>query len=313
MTTRFKELTSATALAVSLADAKAALRVVDSGSIATKANRSVGSGNSQLLVIAKVAGSIGNQYSMRVVVSGNNTALSVTYVNNLLTINSATNGSAAATSSVNDVIAAIYANADAAAIFDATAGSGNGTGTIGAAGSANLSAGVDSGDEDAYLTFLIQATTEVIEASTAKALITRTFAAYFDEWPDCDDIDLPVNPVASVEHVYYRDQNASEVDFLASLILDNVDDQLPARLVKKYAAVFPILDFDATNAVRIEFTAGYGATSDTIPAKIRQCILFLVAHWYQSREPVVNGTAVLSNKVPFTFETVLNSFRLITV
>lgn len=311
MTTRFKETTSAGALAVSVAEAKSALRVVDTGSIATKANRSVGSGNSQLLVIAKVAGSIGNQYSTRVLVSGNNTPLSVTFSGSVLTINAATNGSAASISTVNDVIAAIYANADAAAIFDATSGSGNGTGTIGAAAQGALTAGVDSGDEDTYLTFLIQATTEVIENICAKALIQRTYRMYLDEWPDCDEIELPIHPVQSVEHVYYDDVNNQEAEFTSSMILDNNDDQLPARLIRKFNAVPPQLSFDG--GIRIEFTAGYGTTGASIPAKIRQAILFLVGHWYANREPVVNGTAVLSNKVPFTFETVLNSFRLVSV
>ena len=311
MTTRFKETTSAGALAVSVAEAKSALRVVDTGSIATKANRSVGSGNSQLLVIAKVAGSIGNQYSTRVLVSGNNTPLSVTFSGSVLTINAATNGSAASISTVNDVIAAIYANADAAAIFDATSGSGNGTGTIGAAAQGALTAGVYSGDEDTYLTFLIQATTEVIENICAKALIQRTYRMYLDEWPDCDEIELPIHPVQSVEHVYYDDVNNQEAEFTSSMILDNNDDQLPARLIRKFNAVPPQLSFDG--GIRIEFTAGYGTTGASIPAKIRQAILFLVGHWYANREPVVNGTAVLSNKVPFTFETVLNSFRLVSV
>lgn len=310
MTVRWKELTSASGLPVTVAEAKTALRVVDTQSVATKANRSVGSGNSQLLVTAKIAGAIGNQYATRVVVSGNNTALSVTFASNVLTINTATDGSGNSTSTVNDVIAAIYANADASAIFDASDGSGNGTGVLLAAAQANLTAGVDSGDEDAYINFLILAAAEVLESLTGRVFMSRTFRAFYDDWP-CDGVtmELPISPVTAVTKVEYLDTSEQYVEFTSKMTLDAEDDLLPARLVLKESEVFPVLAEQMPNRVRVDFTAGFA----TIPNKIKQCILFLVAHWYQSREPVVNGTAVLSNKVPFTFETVLNSFRLLTV
>lgn len=307
---KFKELTTAAALPVSVAEAKTALRVVDVSTIATRANRSMGSGDSELLVLAKQSGSIGNQYSVRVVVAGNNTSLSCTLTGAVLTINAATSGIGAATSTVNDIIAEMYATPTVAAVFDATGGAGNGTGVIAAAAQGDLSAGVDSGDDDAYLTFLIQATTDVIESITGKAFIERTFAAYYDDWAD-GELTLPIGPVQSVEHVYYLDQNEVEQDIVSSMKLENDDDEIPAKIEAKFSVTLPVIHPDGS--VRVEFTAGYGASSSAIPAKIRQCILFLVGHWYANREPVINGTAVLSNKVPNTFDMALNSFRMIAI
>lgn len=313
MVTRWVELTTSTALPVSVAEAKKALRVIDSASIATKANRSHGSGNSLLLITAKNAGSVGNQYSTRIIVSGNNTALSVTFVNNILTIYSATNGGGTATSTVNDIIAAIYENAQAGAIFDASGGAGTGTGVIVAATVLSLTAGVDSGDEDAYITFLIYAAAEVLEAITGQAFIERVFTAFYDRWPKCRELILPVSPVSSVDEIRYYDISQNLQIFEDDINVDIVDPKLPARLILKFGSIFPPLAYDLPNAVQVDFVAGYGDDSTDIPNKIKQCLLFLIAHWYMCREPVVNGTAVLSNKVPFTFETVLNSFKIITV
>jgi len=312
MLTRWKELTPAGALPVSLADAKKHCRVIDSASVAAKANRSMGSGDSQLLVTSKIAGSIGNQYSVRILVSGLNTALTVTFTGNVLTINSATDGTGTATSTVNDVIAAIYALATAAAVFEVTHGAGDGTGLIGAASVGALSGGVDSGDEDAYVGFLIAAATEVVENITNRILIERTIRFFLDEWPDCDEIEIPVLPVQSVESVNYYDLTTEGVLEFEEYYLDIEDKDVPSRIVKVPLEIFPSI-MDRPNAIYIDITAGYGPSDTDVPYRMKHCILFLVAHWYANREPVINGTAVLANKIPFTFLTVLNSFRLVSV
>jgi hypothetical protein len=75
-----------------------------------RAFRSMGSGNSALKILWKERGTAGNGKTCSVVVSGNNTPLSVTVTTTDVTINSATNGSAAATSTVLDILTALYAN-----------------------------------------------------------------------------------------------------------------------------------------------------------------------------------------------------------
>jgi len=305
--TRWKELTSPTTYPVSLVEAKTALRVVDTTSVATKANRLMGTSNSQIFVVAKQAGSIGNQYAVRLLVSGNNTALSVSLSGTVLTIRSATNGSGIATSTANDVIAAAYSVPEVAALFDFTHSTGTGTGVVAAASQANLTGVVDSGDEDSYISLLIAAATDVVEALTGQMFISRDVRAYFDEWEEC--MELPTSPVQQLLSVVYDDSNGDEQDFTESMILDADDHQLPAVIYINPDFSYPTLQYGRMSTVRVDYTAGY----TTIPAKIKQCILFLVSHWYNQREPVINGTAVLANQVPYTFETVLNSFRLITV
>ena len=310
MVIRWKELTSASQLAVSVATAKSAIRVIDTQSVATKANRTIGTGNSELFITAKLAGTIGNEYSVELKVVGNNTPLSVSVANNKLTINSATNGSAVATSTVNDVIAEIYANAEASALFDATNGSGNGTGVVVAGATASLSGGVDGGDEDAYIRLLISATTELVERITNKILVQRTHRIFFDNWPDGNIITLPLSPIQSLDAVKYVNSNNTLTTF-TGMTLDAEDKDLLPRLILNAGQSYPTLGLDVLNAIQIDVTTGYGATEANIPFVIKQAILFLVGHWYANREPVINGISVLSNKIPYTFESALNSFRLI--
>jgi hypothetical protein len=102
----------------------------------------MGSGSSGLILYWGTPGTAGNSKTCSIVVSGTNTPLSVTVTTSAVTINSATNGGGSASSTVAQIIAALYANATFIANWDARAVS-DGTGTIAAAGSASLSGGVD--------------------------------------------------------------------------------------------------------------------------------------------------------------------------
>lgn len=106
-----------------------------------KATRTVGTGNSALRITAKEYGTDGNAISFSVVVSGNNTPLTIGVVGNAITINAATGAGGAATSTVNDIVAALYATPAAVALVDSDNTAGDGTGVIAAASSAALSGG----------------------------------------------------------------------------------------------------------------------------------------------------------------------------
>ena len=63
------------------------------------------------------------------------------------------------------------------------------------------------------------------------------------------------------------------------------------------------------NAVKIAFTAGYGATGATVPEPIRQAIKIMVAEMYERREVALAGTII--SKVPITAEYLLYPHRII--
>lgn len=85
------------------------------GSRATLQTAVAGS-NNDLVYIARVPGTAGNAYTVRYVVAGNNTPLSVSVVGTDITVNCATNGSAASITTAKQVRDAIGAVAAANAL-----------------------------------------------------------------------------------------------------------------------------------------------------------------------------------------------------
>lgn len=100
--------------------------------------------NNDLVYTAATRGAAGNSIRVRYVVAGNNTALSVSVSTLDITVNVATDGSAAATSTADDVKAAIEASTSASALVTvADAASNDGSGVVAALAYTNLSAGTD--------------------------------------------------------------------------------------------------------------------------------------------------------------------------
>lgn len=85
--------------------------------------------NNDIVYTAKTKGSYGNLITVAYVVAGNNTPLSVDVTGTAITVNVATGAGGAATSTADDIKAAIEADADAAALVtvaDKAANDGSG-------------------------------------------------------------------------------------------------------------------------------------------------------------------------------------------
>lgn len=100
--------------------------------------------NNDITLIARTPGTAGNSITFRIVVAGASTPLSVSVAGSAITVNSATNGSSAATSTANDVVRALLANAAASVlVWSQLAVPGNdGTGVVVALGATNLAGAV---------------------------------------------------------------------------------------------------------------------------------------------------------------------------
>lgn len=112
--------------------------------IGNRATLTVGTGNARQTFFARTPGTSGNAISVRYVVAGNNTPLSVSVAGSAITVNVATNGAGAATSTAADVRNALN--------FDKVAGpliwtepvqpGSDGTGIVAAFGPTNLAGAV---------------------------------------------------------------------------------------------------------------------------------------------------------------------------
>lgn len=61
------------------------------------------------------------------------------------------------------------------------------------------------------------------------------------------------------------------------------------------------------NAVRIQFTAGYGDTVEAVPALIREQIILLVGHWTNRQPQLESGITV--SRIPYAIRDILDNYR----
>lgn len=158
-------------------------------------------------------------------------------------------------------------------------------------------------EEDTLLADLIAAARGHVEQATRRALITQGVRVYLDRWPAGRIVRLPVAPVASVEAVTVYDADG------VPNVLDPADWQLdkvsaPARLKVALGAGGGARSL---NGIEIDFTAGYGADPESIPAPFRQAIRLLAAHWFEHREA---GTELAMASLPHGLDRLLSTYRV---
>lgn len=111
--------------------------------IGNRATLTLGTGNAQSWFFARTPGTGGNAITIRYVVAGANTPLSVSVAGNAITVNVATNGSSAAISTAHEVNRAIDFDVNAAPLVWAYREAGSdGTGVVSAVGATALSGAV---------------------------------------------------------------------------------------------------------------------------------------------------------------------------
>ncbi len=151
---------------------------------------------------------------------------------------------------------------------------------------------VDTADEDTLISSLITAARIHIELACSKVLITQSWKLYFDRWPSKSVIEIPLAPLQGVSaiSIYDADDNSESIAS-SRWYADTVS--VPGRLVRRFGSVWPD-PARAANGIEITLSAGYGDTASDVPQTLRQAILLLVAHWFETREPVVLGAAAIS-------------------
>lgn len=161
---------------------------------------------------------------------------------------------------------------------------------------AKLHLRVDIDEDDDLITALIGAATEHVEASTARALVSRTIDFYLPQFPyNSGQIDLPLSPVSSITNLVFTDTAAtahtwtvSGTNLLNELGTINAHIDLvnaPARLVLAYSQVWPSDILKTVNPIKVRLVAGYGAAT-AVPKWAKQAMLLLIGTWYMQRESI---------------------------
>lgn len=160
---------------------------------------------------------------------------------------------------------------------------------------------VDTNDDDAYIASLIAAARTYVEDILDVSLMPQTWEARYDAFP-LWEIILPRPPMASgTVTVTYRDEaGASQVITSATNAFQIDMYATPGRIYPNYQDVWPAVRGDE-NSVTVRWQAGY---SGSVPQTIKHMIMLLVAHWYETRQPVSQGSQM---PIPNTFETLLSA------
>ena len=168
---------------------------------------------------------------------------------------------------------------------------------------------VDTATDDTYLGDLITAAREWVEEYLDRSLIYTQWTMRMDIFPR--EFVLPRPPVATAGTF-----TATTVTYMmetqASATLDpseyRVDrDATPGVIRTTYNGTWPGHLADE-NSVTVTWWGGYGTDGTAVPRVIRHAILMLVAHWYETRLPVL-GSGAVPQQTPLTVRALLDSVQ----
>ncbi|MBA3576189.1 MAG: phage head-tail connector protein [Sphingomonas sp.] len=173
---------------------------------------------------------------------------------------------------------------------------------------AKLHLGVTSADDDDLISTFIKAATGYLDGYSGilgRCLITQTWELTLDRFPS-SEVKIPIGPLQSIVSVKYDDADGIEQTVAPA--------DYDADIVSADGWVLPIdvawpSTYDAVNAVRIRFVAGYGAAAD-VPAPLKVAILLMVGHWYANREAVGVGSLA---ELPMGAAALLAPYRRISI
>lgn len=176
---------------------------------------------------------------------------------------------------------------------------------------AKLHLRVDGSTEDALISALISAATDMVERRTRRSLIHQTFRWTFDAFP-FGPIEFPRSPavamtISAVDYprVRYYDENGDQ-----QTLVEDTDyfldlDNNPPSLQLFADGSWPLTQMNRPKSVEVDFVAGYGASSTDVPELLKVCIKMLVGHWFANREAV----GVVGTEVPFAVESILSMYH----
>lgn len=166
---------------------------------------------------------------------------------------------------------------------------------------------IDHADEDDYLERLIEQARTYCEDVAQRALITRTYTVKLDWFPP-SVFWLPYPPLLGVTSIKYTDDQGSQSTLSAANYTVDTHQE-PGRVALKSTATWPSVTLADINGVEIIYTAGYGATAVSVPARYKQAMLLLVAHYYENREAVIVAQGVNLATLPLGIDALLLADR----
>lgn len=173
-----------------------------------------------------------------------------------------------------------------------------------------------SGQED-YIDSLIVTARVSIERYLNRALITQEWKVFYDCWHG--ELKIPfgnlqlrasaIGPPAVEKRplvkYYNTDGDLTTLDEDDFYWVVNTTD--PARIVRKYDAVYPQLQIGRPDAIEITFLCGFGSGPSDVPAPIKHAMKLLITDYFENKGTVVLGSV---NKIPDFVTDLIHTYKL---
>lgn len=170
---------------------------------------------------------------------------------------------------------------------------------------------VDFSDDDAMISAIIGAAVAHLDGWTGllgRCMVNQVWRQDFCYWPVSGCLRLPFPDVSNVVVKYSDTDNVEQT--VSATLYDVLEDERSAFVRLKDTFTSPSLYDDRVDAVRVTFTAGYGAAGSNVPAALRSAVLLLVGHFYQHREAVTGGQRA---ELPLGVAALIGPYRRIGV
>ena len=177
-------------------------------------------------------------------------------------------------------------------------------------------------EDDDYLDALIKVATDRVEQFTRRRLVSQTWYAYLDEWPDEDYLTLPFGQLQSVTSVKYTDSSNTQITTFTDTTTATTDDYKtdinsdPGRIVLDYGDGWPSVVMWPVNPIVIEFVCGYGGAAATatvsaaaVPSAFKHAMKLLIEDMYNTRGTEIIGQGFTVSRLK-TVEALLTPKRI---
>lgn len=167
---------------------------------------------------------------------------------------------------------------------------------------AKLHCRIDCADDDALVTSLIVAARQLCEAPVARSFINTQWRLTLESFPGqmklvylsgdgrllerpplstLDPIVLPRAPVVSIDAITYLDGVGTRQTLATTEYTYELGDG--CVIAPAYGKTWPTCRV-TIGSVRVDFTAGHGASASTVPATAKAAVKLAVGHLYNNRE-----------------------------
>lgn len=147
-------------------------------------------------------------------------------------------------------------------------------------------------NHDEQLQGMIQEAREQVEHDCQVVLISRAVTEKFNWSGDEEYWQLYYRPVTSVTSITYYDTTNTQQTFSSGLYSLDADRR---RIWLNSNAAWPTT-YDRWDAITITYTAGYGATRESVPQMFKQAMLLLIGYYFEERTMMGNELITASFK-----------------